>query len=561
MRCVSIPLALSYILLAAALAEAGETVFSYDFEAGADLGKYPGLAIGETEAAIVPGGADGTGHALRFHNVKPGRYASVTIKQPFPVQKNLVLSFDHREEIEADKEAAYLGILFFDPEGKQWFGSDKFGPAWKHAEIELGKMNSSNQGVMTLGHVLERVNLYGRAKGDTQAIMTVWLDNVTLSVKTREGRLTDEERVSTANPPLFNWPRGEGEMKLEYWASPTGQTGQTGRTGRTGQTTIVTVPHNFHTPPAPLTPGLWHWRVWTSTPLTEGWSDTFRLRIVPEAHRFTTEPVPTAKIAASPHPRVIDLAAARRDTAGKTAEALVKQAESIHRTGVPPDPPRYAPGNPEWPTWIDWYGKVHGGITARTGRRLQTIAQLCALTRDPQVIAWTKEMAFAAAAWDPNGGSAMNAGDIGAHHLLRGLNWCYDALHGDLTADERAKLRAVIVTRAEQFAKRLNPFRGGEANNHAWLQAFGLAEAGFVLLGEHDQAAEWPEYVRQLYLGKFLCCLGYQGDNNEGIGYWGYGLSFIVDYADMMKHVCGIDLFRHPWLYQTARFPMYSAPP
>ena len=29
----------------------------------------------------------------------------------------------------------------------------------------------------------------------------------------------------------------------------------------------------------------------------------------------------------------------------------------------------------------------------------------------------------------------------------------------------------------------------------------------------------------------------------------------------MMKAVCGLDLFQHPWLNQTARFPMYSAPP
>jgi hypothetical protein len=36
---------------------------------------------------------------------------------------------------------------------------------------------------------------------------------------------------------------------------------------------------------------------------------------------------------------------------------------------------------------------------------------------------------------------------------------------------------------------------------------------------------------------------------------------FIVDYADLMKAVSGIDLYQHPWLKQTARFPMYCAPP
>lgn len=82
-----------------------------------------------------------------------------------------------------------------------------------------------------------------------------------------------------------------------------------------------------------------------------------------------------------------------------------------------------------------------------------------------------------------------------------------------------------------------------------------------MLAGDHEEAAEWAEYVRQLFVGRFLCCLGYQGDNNEGISYWGYGLGFVIDYADLLKAVCAIDLYQHPWLNQTARFPMYCAPP
>jgi hypothetical protein len=228
---------------------------------------------------------------------------------------------------------------------------------------------------------------------------------------------------------------------------------------------------------------------------------------------------------------------------------------------VPEHPGPHVPGDPRWPTWIDWYGKVAGGITGGTGRRLEQLGRFAMLTGDPRVTEWAKQLALEACRWDPEGGSAERYGDIGAHHLLRGLNWCYDACRETLSAEEEQRLRAVIVQRAEQFYRRLNPFRGSEANNHAWLQAFGLAEAGIVLLGEHEAAGEWAEYVRQLYLGRFLCCLGLQGDNNEGISYWGYGLGFIVGYADMMRAVSGIDLYRHPWLSQTARFPMYSAPP
>jgi hypothetical protein len=130
-----------------------------------------------------------------------------------------------------------------------------------------------------------------------------------------------------------------------------------------------------------------------------------------------------------------------------------------------------------------------------------------------------------------------------------------------MTPAEQLTLRKIIVQRAGQFWDHLNPFRGSEANNHAWLNTLALGEAGIVLLGDHPEAAQWAEYSRQLFLGRFLCCLGYQGDNNEGIGYWDYGLGFIIEYGDLLKAVCGINLFEHPWLSQTARFPMYCAPP
>jgi Domain of unknown function (DUF4962)/Heparinase II/III-like protein len=538
--------------MAGLAADNTDPVFHLDFENGPDLHQYPELSFQGVEAAIVEPGAGGSGHALRLHSLKPGRYAQVTIQRPFPAQKNLVLSFDHREEVEAGGQAAYLGVLFNDGAGKQWFGENKFGPEWKHAEIVLAELHSPNHGVLELGKMLERVAIYGRAKGDSKAVMTVWLDNVTLRVQSRESRLGDEVRTSTSNPPFFNWPRAQGPSKLQFSTDPGFPD---------AKTTTLTVDENFYTPPQPIEPGLWYWRVWRSSALSEGWSETRRVNIVPEAHRFVTPPVPVAKIAAMPRPRVIDLDAARKEHAGKDTAALVKAAEKLHRGGVPADPPRYAPGNPDWPTWIDWYGKVAGGITGKTGLRLQRIAPIAALTRDPQVLAWTKEMAMAAAAWDPKGGSAMEAGDIGAQHLLRGLSDCYDLLHDDLTADERQELRAVIIARALQFRDRLNPFHGTEENNHAWLQTLALAEAGFVLIGEHDEAAAWTEFARQLYLGRFLCCLGYQGDNNEGIGYWDYGLGFVIEYGDLMRHVCGVNLFEHPWLSQTARFPMYCAPP
>ena len=99
------------------------------------------------------------------------------------------------------------------------------------------------------------------------------------------------------------------------------------------------------------------------------------------------------------------------------------------------------------------------------------------------MIEWTKKLALEAAKWDPEGGSAMRRGDIGAHHLLRGLAWCYDAGRDRMTPAERETLLKIIVVRAEQFHQRLNPCRHGEANNHAWLQALGLDAISPTVIG------------------------------------------------------------------------------
>jgi hypothetical protein len=452
--------------------------------------------------------------------------------------------------------------MIFYVDGEQWFWhSDQFSAEWRHAEVPLGSLPPWQGHAVRPGLVFSGIQLYGRVKdktpvkGETTARMTVYLDNIQIDVAQRESVLTDRVRQSTANPPMFHWPRPDAACteRLQYSLDP----------NFAGPTTVaVDTKWNFFTPPEPLQPGDWYWRVWRSSELSEGWSDIERIVVLPEAHRFTTPPMPLDPLAGGRRPRLLPVARlAEPDLTEARKAQLVKNAEKLYREGVPEHPGVHVPGDPRWPTWIDWYGKVAGGITGGTGRRLERIGSYAMLTCDPQVIQWTKELALEACRWDPEGGSAMRYGDIGAHHLLRGLNWCYDACRNTMSANEEELLRETIVRRAEQFHERLSPFRGSEANNHSWLQAFGLAESGIVLAGEYDEAGQWAELVRQLYLGRFLCCLGRQGENNEGISYWGYGLGFIVGYADMMQAVCDIDLYQHPWLRQTARFPMYCAPP
>jgi hypothetical protein len=536
------------LCLGAGVVQAAE-IFSYDFEGGADLAAYPELVTDRgVTAEIVAGGPQGDGHCVKVANTVKSRYCQLSIKRPMTMQKNLLLSFDHREQI-VDGKPNYLGIIFNQGQS-QWYSSDTFSDQWRHVELAVGDMSSPTDSTLALGQVFDRLNLYGRADNDAQGLMTVWLDNIKLETRQGEARLSDQGRISYSNPPFFGWGRTIGRSRLEYCQDPTFPA---------DKTVVVETDRDFHMPSAPLAPGVWYWKVLRQAEFADSWTNIQRMTILPESHRFTTPPVPEADIGKRAHPRLIFAKPAE----GAARDALIARAKGTAAQGVNDDPPPYAPGNPEWPTWIDWYGKVHGGITSASGVRLQRMAELYVQTQDSGVRDALKQMAFKAASWDPNGGSAMKNGDIGAQHFLRGLNWAYDALYNDLTTEERAKLREAIVARGEQFWRSLNPFKTGqrEYNNHAWLCTLALGETGLVLMGEDPRVDGWAEYSRELYLGLYLCGLGWQGDNNEGIAYWGYGLGFVISYGDMMKAVCGIDLFQHPWLYQTARFPMYTAPP
>lgn len=545
-------------LLFGGAAHAGD-ILRVDFERSDRPADYTQVKAAKVEATIESAGPGKTGRYLHLATRQPQGDCALSLAGPIRLERNLVLGLDYKTKVEPGYELAYLGIVI-NAGGKQlFFTSEPPSADWRSAAVPLAaRMARSNKTHAEPGMELAEIRIYARVKektavkGETKARLELSVDNLRLFTGV-VGTAEFKERESFSNPPFLNWPRGDGSTRLEWSRDPS---------FAPTTTKSLEVAWNFYTPPAPLTPGTWYWRAWRKTPLADACVAAERLNLLPAAHRFQTAPVALDQLARRPRPRLLALAKLDQTPVTEKRKAeLVKSARKIYQQGVPEHPGPHVPGDPRWPTWIDWYGKVAGRVTGGTGRRLQTLGQYAMLTSDPEVIGWAKQLALEAAKWDPEGGSAMRRGDIGAHHLLRGLSWCYDAARDQMTPAERETLLKVIVARAEQFHGSLNPSRHGEANNHAWLRALGLGEAGLVLAGDHPDAGMWAEFSRQLYLGRFLCILGFQGDNNEGIGYWSYGLGFVIDYADLLRSVCGIDLYRHPWLNQTARFPMYCAPP
>ena len=112
MRISAIVLALVVAVGVQRPAPAGD-LLSLNFEQGTDPAKIERLRLGTMEATIVPRGPDGKGHCLQIANRKPSTSRGLRIQGPITFQKNLVLAFDHREEIEEGHEGAYLGMIFY----------------------------------------------------------------------------------------------------------------------------------------------------------------------------------------------------------------------------------------------------------------------------------------------------------------------------------------------------------------------------------------------------------------------------------------------------------------
>jgi hypothetical protein len=203
---------------------------------------------------------------------------------------------------------------------------------------------------------------------------------------------------------------------------------------------------------------------------------------------------------------------------------------------------------------------VAGGIVSRTGSNLQKLGMAAVLADDVELKKYAKEKALIVArTWDPESGSSMRMGDLQAANLLRGLVWCYDGAYEVMTPEERKDLANCIRVRGNQFWKSTYPFRSNEAQNHPWDRAEAAAFAALGLAEEPGMAMRY-DYVANLYAYRILACLGFKGENNEGMKYWSYGLGLAVRFVNAARYTVGLSLYGHPWLKQTARFPLYGMP-
>lgn len=171
------------------------------------------------------------------------------------------------------------------------------------------------------------------------------------------------------------------------------------------------------------------------------------------------------------------------------------------------------------------------------------------------------EMVLAGCAFDTWGregkeGELVNM-DLAAAHMARGIAMAYD-WHRDLFTDaEKEQIRATI---RQRMGAMLKGFYGGifwagwytQNHNHICMAALGLS--GVAFLGEIPEASEWIA-AAALNFQRVGRAMYPDGSIFEGVPYWGYGRSFILQYIEGTRAVTGADeMYALPMLRNSIAF-------
>lgn len=336
------------------------------------------------------------------------------------------------------------------------------------------------------------------------------------------------------------------------------------------------IAYNFFTPDAPLAPGTYHWTYATwdaerGRPASV-WSTprSFTLGAgLPE----TPLPLPDARLAkvSKDHPRLWMTSDRLADfKAAVAADPDHCTWSTFYADAVLPwmdrevmrEPEGY-PGHqrvaPIWrQTYIDlqelWYAIRHLAIGGK-------------VTGNAEMTARAKEWLLEAASWDPMGVTSRAYTDEWAYRVCNALAWGYDWLYDDLSAAERATVRAALHERTRDIAEHaienakihLFPF-----DSHAVRSVSScIIPAAIALLDDDEtgQARQWLNYGIEFLYTVYSPWGDADGGWAEGPHYWMTGISYLLDAANWLKSYTGLNVYERPFFRNTGDFPLFTKAP
>ncbi len=139
--------------------------------------------------------------------------------------------------------------------------------------------------------------------------------------------------------------------------------------------------------------------------------------------------------------------------------------------------------------------------------------------------------------------------DLAAGHVVRGIAMAFDWHRNIFSAEEKGFIRETVQKRVHRLYEGLCGgiyWSNWYTQNHNHICAAALGLAGLAFFEEIPEAPEWLAGA----------CLNFQnvgrvldpdGSSYEGLPYWGYGRSFILQFVEGTKKVAGTDgIYKEP---------------
>lgn len=255
-------------------------------------------------------------------------------------------------------------------------------------------------------------------------------------------------------------------------------------------------------------------------------------------------------------------------SSGRVAQwkAFLKAADGALEEKSYPEPPGYPKGEFTAAEWRRIYtpGKAGSAHLART-------ALAWRITGENKYLEGARRWMMTLASWDPKGitshrvrqpdGSEGN--DEASMPMLERMAFAWDWIGDQLSSAERAKVLAAMTERGNQVLRKLleEDFLSHPFNNHEGRSLAFLGDAGLSFLGDIPQAGQWLDYVVRCYLTSYPGWGGDQGGWAQGVSYWSAYVYWLASFAQALREVTEVDLFRRPFYRNTGRFVLYVQPP
>ena len=202
--------------------------------------------------------------------------------------------------------------------------------------------------------------------------------------------------------------------------------------------------------------------------------------------------------------------------------------------------------------------------SARWATPCRCLAMAYVLTGEKQYLDAARRWALASCGYKTWGLGRIDGMDLATGHQLFGLAIVYDWCYRDL--DEAAR-RQIRETLARRTAAMFEAAATGKAwwhrsylQNHLWVNITGMAAAGFALFDEVDDAACWIGLPLDKYR-QTMAALGPDGASHEGVGYWEYGVEYMLKFMDLARQRLDVDLYGNAWWRNTSTYAQYLSLP